>query len=128
MPNNSASGKATWPKVWRLLLFAASAVYLATAVFVVIVLRRPEWHFHLLNIMYRGWVVFVAQDVGSTSRGFISGTLETVLVIAAVAAMTGYLLGMEELQDHLMETAIIALFAFATVTLVVYETQFAWKS
>ena len=127
MPNNAASAKATWPKVWRLLLFAASSVYFANAVFVVIVLRRPEWHSHLLKIMYRGWVVFVAQDVGSTSRGFISGALETGLGITMVAAMTGYLFGLRELKKHLMETALIALFAFATVTLVVYGSQFAWE-
>jgi len=77
--------------------------------------------------MGRAWDIFVAQDVGSTSRGFLSGALEAVFGIAAVAAMTGYALGLKELQKHWVETAIIALFAIPTVTFVVYGTQFAWE-
>ncbi len=115
------------PKFWRLFLLAASAIYLFTVLTFIEILRNPEWHSHLLRLMGRAWVVFVAQDVGSTGRGFINGGLEVVLGFAVVAAMTGYALGLKEFQKHLMETAIIGLFAFGTVTMLVYGTQFAWE-
>jgi len=122
-----ANDKAILPKLWRLLLFSTGAVFLSAVLLFVKILRNPEWHEHLLRLMVRAWSVFVAQDVGSTSRGFISGSLEAIFGIAAVAAMTGYLLGWKEFKKHLIETAIIALFAFATVTVVIYGTQFVWE-
>lgn len=127
MPSDQTNVKTMLSKFWRLFLFAASAVYISAAVLIVAILHNPEWHQHLLRLAGRGWAVFVVQDVGSTGRGFLNGCLEAVFGIAAVAAMTGYLLGLKELQKHLMETAIIALFAFGTVTLIVYGTQFAWE-
>jgi len=119
--------EAASPKYWRLFELGMAAIYAASICTIVAIFHHPEWHEHLLRITGRAWDVFVAQDVGSTSRGFLSGGLEAFLGIAAVAAMTGYFLGWRELQKHWLETAIIALFAFPTVTLVVYGTQFAWE-
>ena len=115
------------PSYWRLLELSGAIIFASCIGIFVCVLHNPEWHAHLLRISGRAWDVFVAQDVGSTSRGFTSALMEAIFGIAAVAAMTGYFLGWAELKKHWFETVIIALFALPTITFAVYGTQFAWE-
>jgi hypothetical protein len=115
------------PRYWRLLELAAAAIYVASIIAIILIFRNPEWHGHLLRLTHQSWGVFVAQDIGSTRRGFLNGCLEAIFGIAAVAVMTGYFLGWKELRKHWIETAIVALVAFPTVTFVIYGTQFAWE-
>jgi hypothetical protein len=127
MRDNPQENEVAKPRYWRLFELAAAAIYAASIAAIIFILRNPEWHKHLLRLMGRAWDVFVAQDVGSTSRGVLNGCLEAFLGIAFVAAMTGYFLGWKELKKHWLETVIIALFAFPAVSFVVYGTQFAWE-
>ena len=127
MPNNPEQESVSRLKFLRLFQLGAAAIFAAEIGVVITVFRAPEWHGQLLRFLGRAWGAFVTQDVGSTSRGFFNGFLEAALSIFAVAIMTGYLRGWREFKKHLMETAIIALFAIPTVAIVVYGTQFAWE-
>jgi hypothetical protein len=127
MVDNQQENEVSKPRYWRLFELVAATIYVASIVAFIVILRNPEWHTHLLRLMGRAWNDFVAQDVGSTTRGFLNGGLEVVLGAAAVAVMTGYFLGRNEPRKDRVETAIITLVSFATVALVIYGTQFAWE-
>lgn len=111
----------------RLLKFSVAVICAAAVCLLIAILHYPRWHPQLARLMDRAWSIFLAEDVGSTGRGFFNGFLGTVLSIIAVAVMTGYLHGWKEFRKHLRETAIITLWAVPTVAFVVYGTQFAWE-
>ncbi len=127
MPENSQSDKANLVKYWRLFELSLAAIFACSIAAAISILHNPEWNPHLVRLLARSWNIFVAQDVGSTGRGFLNGGLEAVFTVIVVAAMIGYLHGFAEFRKHVAETAIIALFAIPTVAALVYGTQFAWE-
>jgi hypothetical protein len=128
MPENPSEHKAAETfKYWRLFELALAAIYACSICTALVILRDSTWHPHLVRFLGRSWDIFVAQDVGSTSRGFLSAGIEAVVTIIVVAAMICYLHGFAEFRKHIAETAIIALFAIPTVAALVYGTQFAWE-
>jgi hypothetical protein len=114
-------------KYWRLFELGLAAIYAFAVASAIAIVHNPEWHPHLLRLFGRTWDAFVAQDVGSTARGFLSATLEAVLSVFAVAFMAGYLHGFNGFRKHVAETAIITLFAIPTMAALVYGTQFAYE-
>jgi hypothetical protein len=127
MPDNPLGPTEPRPKLLRLYAFWASALYIAIVGLAVAILRNQEWHPHLVRLVGRAWSTFVAEDVGSTSRGFISGSMEAILSIVGMPLMILYLYGWKEFKKHIWGTALIAMFAVPTITLIVYGTQFAWE-
>src|ERR1035441_582409 len=124
MPEND---KVESFKYWRVFQLGLAAIFAASVGTIITILHNPEWHAQLQRLLGRAWAVFVAQDVGSTNRGFLNGLLEALSSILVVAVMTGYLHWFKEFKKHLMQTAIVALVAVPTVTLIVYGTQYAWE-
>jgi len=116
-----------WPKFRKLLFFAATAVYTATACVVILVLRHKEWHENLARFMRRTFSVFVVQEVGSTGRGFINSILVSILALLILAILIGYLNGFKAMREHIAENAAMSIAGLVTVLLLVYGTQFAWE-
>jgi hypothetical protein len=127
MVDNPQENRVAPFKYWRLFELVLGAICFFSVGTVAAILHNPEWHAHLLRLFGRSWNTFVAQDVGSTNRGFLNGSLEAIFSILTVAVMIGYLHGFKEFRKHKAETAIIALLAIPTVTALVYGTQFAWE-
>lgn len=127
MPENSAKNTAKTYKHWKVFELVLATIYASAIVAAMAILHNSEWHTHIMRLLRRSWAVFVAQDVGSTSRGILSGAMEAVLTIVAVAVIVGYLHGFKEFKKHNRETAIIALLALPTVAALVYGPQFAWE-
>ena len=124
-PNDNLAG--VFLKFLKFCFFAVVSVYLAATVLVIRVLHHPAWHAHLLNLFHRVWVAFVAEQVGSTSPGFVNSITATVvgLVLATVGIL--YFQGLAAMRRHVIETVAMGVVCLATVVLLVYGTQFAWE-
>ena len=116
-----------WPKFRGLLFYAVSSVYLAVACTVLLILLKQVWHPQLFRFLNRTWLLFVAQDVGSTGRGFFNSTTVSILGILIVVAIIWYVQGRQAMRQHVEESAAMAAVGSITVLLVVYGTQFLWK-
>jgi hypothetical protein len=117
-----------WPKFRRLLFYLISALYIAVAITGLLIWRDSVWREPLSRFLGRTWLVFVAQDVGSTGRGFINATAVTVLCILAAIVSTAFVHGLEAMWKHIAESAAIALVSLPVAILLVYGTQFIYRA
>jgi hypothetical protein len=117
----------TWPRFFKLLLYAVALLYVAAASTLFAVVRVPEWHLQLLRFLYRAWQFFLVH-VGSTGPGFISPVIVSLLSIIGTLLCIGYLQGRPAMRKHFWENAAITAVVFITVMLVVYVPQFAWEA
>jgi len=96
------------------------------AVFIAI-FGHAEWHSNLLRFTARVWHVFVTYNAGSTSPGFVSSILFSLLGVVVLAIYIAHTKGRKALKDHMIESFALAVFGIVTVVFIVYGTQFAWQ-
>src|SRR5207302_2421145 len=94
------NAKQLWSKLSKLVLYSLTAVYAAVAITVFVIYRNSEWHPHLIKFMARVWRTFISYNAGSTSPGFFSSILLSILGIIVVALYIGYLKGFAALTEH----------------------------
>lgn len=114
-------------KFLKLCFFAVLLWYLATTVVVILVLRHPLWHSHLLRFIHSAWAAFVAEQMGSTSPGFINSLWAAVVGVILMALGIWYLQGLDAMKKHVIETAAMGILGLITVLVLVYGTQFIWE-
>jgi hypothetical protein len=114
-------------KFLKFVSLAIAALYVAATVVVVLVLRQPIWHQHLLPFIGQTWAVFVAEKIGSTSPGFLNSIVVSVVGFILTFIAIGCFQGRAAMSKHLIETIAMGLVGLATVLLLVYGTQFAWE-
>lgn len=127
MPSEELKQKVPGYKLWRLFEAELVVVYTASIITFIAVLRYPQWHRNVLNLLACAWTVFVSEDIGSTTQGFINVAVEGVSTLVVGAIMIGYLFGFKKLKEYILETIIIAIFAASTVAAVLYGSQLAWE-
>lgn len=130
MDDQSKPPDSFWRMVVKFLKFCALALallYVAATVVVVAVLRHPIWHEHLLRFIRRTWLGFVAEQIGSTSPGFINSIIAAVVGLILAAIGIAFLQGLTAMRKHIVETLAMGIVGLATVLLLVYGTQFAWE-
>lgn len=113
-------------KFLKFCFFAVLLVYFAATVLVGAVLEYSVWHSHLVRFIHRAWLSFVAERVGSTSPGFVNSIVASVVGLILVVIGIGYLQGLAAMRKHVIETAGMGIVGLATVSILVYGTQFAW--
>jgi hypothetical protein len=117
-----------WLKFRRLLFYLITALYIAMAITGLVILRDSVWREPLSRFLSRTGLVFVAQDVGSTGRGFISSITITILGIVVVVAIVWLLQGRQAMMRNFRESGAVALVSSITVLLIVYGTQFIYRA
>lgn len=127
MTDTPSSSVQTSRKLFKLCFYCVLLLYAATVLTIWSVFRNPEWHAALVHFLRRVWAEFVSYRVGSTSPGFFSSLLCSILGIIAFAFCIRYLQGWTAMRKHLAETAAMALASLLTVAFLVYGTQFAWQ-
>lgn len=114
-------------KFLKFCLLSATVLYLAATVVVLLVLHHPVWHVQLLRFVYRTWGVFVAEQIGSTSPGFINSIIVAVVGFILTLIGIGLFQGRAAMRQHAIETVAMGVIGLATVLSLVYGTQFAWE-
>jgi hypothetical protein len=130
MDSISPATDSLWRTFVRFVGFcflAVALLYMAATVVVVMVLRHSLWHQHLLRFIYRVWLLFVAEQIGSTSPGFVNSLTAAIVGIVLTAIGIVFLQGWAAMRKHLIDTAAMGVIGLATVLLLVYGTQFAWE-
>lgn len=117
----------SWSKFWALCRLALGTLCLVFAIEIVLVFRDSEWHPHLVRLMARAWLEFVAKDAGSTPRGFVNGIAVSFLLLGCGALFVFAAHGFSAMRSHISETVAIAMVGLAVVILLIYGTQFAWE-
>jgi hypothetical protein len=122
--------KNFWREFLKFLKFCFYVVqiWLCTAIIVVVkVWHHPLWHANLLRFIGRVWVKFVAEQVGSTSPGFVNSIIAVLVSLFLGGIGIWYFQGWRAMRTHLIETIAMGIVVFFTVTFLVYGTQFAWE-
>jgi hypothetical protein len=114
-------------QIYRTAFISVVLMDAAVLVVLIAIFGHAEWHSHLVSFTARVWHRFVTYNAGSTSPGFISSILLSVLGVAILALYIAYTKGREALRAHIAESAALAIFGTITVIFIVYGTQFAWE-
>jgi hypothetical protein len=114
-------------QIYRALFVSLLLVNAASLAVLIAIFGHAEWHSNLLRFAARVWHVFVTYNAGSTSPGFVSSILFSLLGVVVLAIYIAHTKGKKALKQHMIESFALAVFGIITVVFVVYGTQFAWE-
>ncbi len=114
-------------QIFKTVFLSLCIVDAAALLVLILVFRQPEWHPQLVRFTDRVWRTFITYNAGSTSPGFISSILFSILGVAIVALYIAFSKGLKAMRDHVIESTAMAILGLATMAFAIYGTQFAWE-
>jgi hypothetical protein len=85
----------------------------------------PEWNHAVTNFSHSSWHNFL-NLVGSTTAGFVSPFVVSLISILATVLIIGQMQGRAVMKQHWVETACISLLVLVGTMIAVYGPLFVW--